>query len=136
MRRADLGREQVADARVTSIDEARDRRRLTDLTREHREFLLGLARKLCRSTFDADDLVQDVLLKTVAHYDRIPPDANHAAWMARVMREARYDDVWAYLSLAQVAGRIDDLRPLLGRRTAFWSFLVATWRRYGVLPPR
>jgi RNA polymerase sigma-70 factor (ECF subfamily) len=76
---------------VVPIDELARRRRLADLDREHREFLMGLARKLCRSHFDPEDLVQDVLLKAVAHHDRLPPDVNHAAWMARVMRNLFID---------------------------------------------
>lgn len=69
--------------------------RLDALMLEHREFLRGLARKLCRGNFDAEDLVQDVLLKTVAHYDRLPEGVNHAAWMARVMRNLFVDRVRA-----------------------------------------
>jgi RNA polymerase sigma-70 factor (ECF subfamily) len=76
---------------VESIDDLAARRRLAALTREHHAFLLGLARKLCRSHFDPDDLVQDVLEKTVAHFDRLPPEVNHAAWMARVMRNLFID---------------------------------------------
>jgi RNA polymerase sigma-70 factor (ECF subfamily) len=73
--------------------EVRDRRRLHELTRAHHGHLLHLARKLCRSSFDPEDLVQDVLLKTVAHYDRLPPDVNHLAWMTRVMHNLFIDRV-------------------------------------------
>ena len=83
------GRSQVSA--VEPIDELRARRRLADLSREHQPFLVGLARKLCRGHFDHEDLVQDVLLKAVAHFDRLPPDVNHAAWMARVMRNLFID---------------------------------------------
>lgn len=65
---------------------------------EHQDFLRGLARKLCRGNFDPDDLVQDVLLKTVANFERLPPDVNHAAWMARVMRNLFVDRVRARAS--------------------------------------
>ncbi len=90
MSRSPSSGEERTTRSVEPIDELA-RRRLTALTRDHREFLLGLARKLCRSNFDIDDLVQDVLLKTVAHFDRLPPDVNHAAWMARVMRNLFID---------------------------------------------
>lgn len=84
-------REEPGIDSVEPIDDLAARRRLAALTREHHAFLLGLARKLCRSHFDPDDLVQDVLLKTVAHFDRLPPEVNHAAWMARVMRNLFID---------------------------------------------
>jgi RNA polymerase sigma-70 factor, ECF subfamily len=79
----------------SSVDpgDASSQKRLRALTHEHQDFLRGLARKLCRSHFDPEDLVQDVLLKTVAHFDRLPPDVNHAAWMARVMRNLFVDRV-------------------------------------------
>ena len=83
----------MSHSSVESIDELASRRRLADLTREHHAFLLKLARKLCRSTFDPEDLVQDVLLKTVANFDRLPADVNHAAWMARVMHNLFIDRV-------------------------------------------
>lgn len=70
-------------------------RRLNGLMLEHQDFLRGLARKLCRGNFDPDDLVQDVLLRTVANFDRLPADVNHAAWMARVMRNLFIDRVRA-----------------------------------------
>lgn len=79
----------------SSVDpgDASSQKRLRALTHEHQDFLRGLARKLCRSHFDPEDLVQDVLLKTVAHFDRLPSDVNHAAWMARVMRNLFVDRV-------------------------------------------
>ena len=83
-------REETAKPSVDPIDELA-RGRLAALTQDHRDFLHGLARKLCRTHFEPDDLVQDVLVKTVAHFDRLPPDVNHAAWMARVMRNLFID---------------------------------------------
>lgn len=90
MDRSSTTREEVATSSVDAIDELA-RTRLAQLTRDHHDFLSGLARKLCRATFDPDDLVQDVLVKAVAHFDRLPPDVNHAAWMARVMRNLFID---------------------------------------------
>lgn len=55
-------------------------------------------------------------------------------WTARILREARYADVWAYLSLRRdVLPRWNRLLPMLGRRRAFWEFLVERWRRDGLL---
>jgi hypothetical protein len=61
------------------------------------------------------------------------PEEDRLYWMARIMREARYDDVWAYVSLAEVLQRHEAVRPLLGRRRAFWDFLIAAWREQGVV---
>jgi hypothetical protein len=44
-----------------------------------------------------------------------------AAW---VMREARIEEVWDYLSLEEVAGRFPELRPHLGRRLPVWESLL------------
>lgn len=55
-------------------------------------------------------------------------------WIARIMREARYDDVWKYLSLRRdVLPRWPLLARLLGRRRAFWEFLIDRWRRDGLV---
>jgi len=55
-------------------------------------------------------------------------------WMARVLSEARYRDVWRYVSLRRdVLPRWERLRPMLGRRRAFWEFLVDGWRSDGLL---
>lgn len=66
---------------------------LERLTHDHQDFLLGLARKLCRGHFDPADLVQDTLLKTVAHFDRLPPGVNHRAWMSQVMKNLFTDQL-------------------------------------------
>lgn len=56
-------------------------------------------------------------------------------WMARIMREARTSDVWRYLSLRNdVMPRWERLRPMLGRKRAFWEFLIEGWRSDGLLP--
>jgi len=86
-------REDRDAGRVSSLEEARKQRRLGELARAHRDFLRGLAAKLCRSHFDPDDLVQDVLERAIHHFDRLPPDTNHRAWMARVMHNLFIDKI-------------------------------------------
>ncbi len=55
-------------------------------------------------------------------------------WTARILREARYPDVWAYLSLRRdVLPRWERLRPKLGRQRRFWEFLVGQWREHGLI---
>jgi len=57
-------------------------------------------------------------------------------WTARVMAEAKYEDVWRYLSLRRdVLPRWDHLRRhRLGRMQAFWTYLIEGWRRDGIIP--
>jgi hypothetical protein len=49
------------------------------------------------------------------------------------MREARDEDVWRFTTPAEVARQFDALLPRLGRRRDFWIFLLAQWRRQGLL---
>lgn len=141
-----ISREDAVVPSVEAID-AQARRRLDALAREHAPFLRGLAGKLCRGTFDPEDLVQDVLMTAVANLDRLPPDVNHAAWMARVMqnlfidrlrsrasqRPIPIDDVvvaapppeepawWERLAREDVAAAVAQLPPELGRAFALFA---------------
>lgn len=85
--------EQDGGPRVVPIelDEVRSRQRFDRAVREHRPVLLDLARRLCRTHIDADDLVQDVLETTLQHIAELPDDTNLVAWMTRVMRNRFID---------------------------------------------
>jgi hypothetical protein len=61
------------------------------------------------------------------------PEEDRLYWMARILREARYDDVWAYVTARDLLDRFEALLPMLGRRRAFWEFLVDAWGRHGVV---
>jgi RNA polymerase sigma-70 factor (ECF subfamily) len=78
-----------AEASTTSLDDARRRRRGEELTREHGAYLRALARKLCRSQLDPDDLVQDVLERVLR--TELPAGANERAWLSRVMQNLFVD---------------------------------------------
>ncbi len=56
-----------------------------------------------------------------------------ARLVGMIMREARDPDVWRFVTPAEVAERYADLRPLLGRRRAFWDYLLEAWRSDGYL---
>ncbi len=56
-------------------------------------------------------------------------------WIGRIMTEARYSDVWKYVSLRRdILPRWEQLRFRLGRRRDFWEFLITLWRRDGLIP--
>jgi len=78
-----------AQAEVTSLDEVRKRKRIEDLTREHGDYLRALARKLCRSQVDPDDLVQDLFERVLR--TEMPDGANERAWISRIMHNLFID---------------------------------------------
>jgi RNA polymerase sigma-70 factor (ECF subfamily) len=89
MQKRDVLRKDGATASVTSIEDARRQRQLDELTGAHGAYLRGLAGKLCRAQLDPDDLVQDVLEKTLRH--PIPDGANERRWLAKVMHNLFID---------------------------------------------
>jgi hypothetical protein len=55
-------------------------------------------------------------------------------WIARILREARYPDVWSYVRLRRdVLPRWELLRRQLGRQRDFWEFLIGEWREHGLI---
>ena len=63
-----------------------------------------------------------------------PDAAERALWAGRILREARYQDVWTWLSLAEILRDWPLIRRNLGRRRAMWDSLLEGWRRDGLLP--
>lgn len=51
-----------------------------------------------------------------------------AAWL---LREARVDQVWQFLTLSQIVAAFPRLAPLLGRRRPLWEYLLRTARELG-----
>ncbi|MFI5299687.1 MAG: hypothetical protein ACHREM_16495 [Polyangiales bacterium] len=62
------------------------------------------------------------------------PDSDaRAQWQAVIMREARYEDVWSYLSIADVVRDWTAIGRHLGRSRQFWEWLLKGWRDDGLL---
>ena len=57
-----------------------------------------------------------------------PQWVNTAAWL---MREARVEQVWNYLSLQQVHKHLPRLSPLLGRQRPVWEHLIRAAHELG-----
>ena len=51
--------------------------------------------------------------------------------LGRILREARDPDVWRFTTLAEVTAEWPELRRYLGRRRAFWEFLLQRWQEPG-----
>lgn len=55
--------------------------------------------------------------------------------LAKILREARDTDVWKFTTPSEVRARWHELSLHLGRRRAFWEFLLERWRHAGLLAP-
>ena len=53
--------------------------------------------------------------------------------LGKMLREARDLDVWAFVSPTEVARALDRIPRRIGRRLAFWRFLIDGWRSDGLL---
>lgn len=53
--------------------------------------------------------------------------------LAKLLREARDSDVWQFVTPQDVADAMPRLGRKLGRRQAFWSFLIDGWQRLGIV---
>lgn len=59
-----------------------------------------------------------------------------AQWQGVLLREATFREVWKYVTLREVLANWDNIRRHLGRRRAFWEWLINGWREDGILAPR
>lgn len=60
-----------------------------------------------------------------------PPERDRL--LGKILREARDPDVWRFTTPGEVAARFEALSRHLGRRRAFWKFLMSTWKQEGLL---
>lgn len=76
---------------------------------------------------------RDVTVGELRTILRDPDHPERPAMLAHLLREARPDEVWAFVSPADVAAAWSEVAPRLGRRRAFWEWLLAAWRELGFL---
>lgn len=53
--------------------------------------------------------------------------------LGKLLREARDTDVWEFVTPEEVARELPRVAHRLGRRRAFWEFLIEGWRHDGIL---
>jgi hypothetical protein len=56
--------------------------------------------------------------------------------LGKILREARDSDVWRFTSVGEVLAEWRDLVGHLGRRRAFWIYLLDQWQRIGLIDER
>ena len=76
-----------------------------------------------------EPLTRDDLKKLLAGRN----EEERVYYAAKILREARFEEVWDYLSPSFLAAHWEKLRQRLGRKKRFWEFLYATWRNHGLI---
>lgn len=74
--------------------QAKNGRRAGELVAQHRAWLLAQARNLCRNETDAEDLVQETLLRflrTFEDVEQFPNEASCAKWLVTTLTHLFYD---------------------------------------------
>jgi RNA polymerase sigma-70 factor (ECF subfamily) len=83
--------------------------RFQRLFHDHEAVVLALARKLCRSHFDADDLTQDVFERALRHLHRLTPGTSERAWLCTITRNLFIDRVRRRRTMPQTGdGQADE----------------------------
>ena len=48
--------------------------------------------------------------------------------MGKLMRQAKPDDVFSFVTLDEIRSRFPEIRPYLGHTLAFWEWLLDFWK--------
>lgn len=59
-------------------------------------------------------------------------DVEKGALLGKILREARDPDVWRFTTVAEVRRLFPLIERHLGRRRAFWQYLLAAWHEHGI----
>lgn len=82
---------------------AGERRAFTEITRRHYPRLWWLAKKYCKSDHDADEILQESLLKASKNLHRFRGDCKLSTWLYRVVANTCYDFVHRRVTIPTVA---------------------------------
>jgi hypothetical protein len=60
-------------------------------------------------------------------------EAQKLQMMGKILRDARYADVWKFLSLQEFLKYRQKLVPFAGRKRKFWEFMYEKWIQYRLI---
>jgi len=84
----------------------------------------------CRPYFLWDEPLTIAQLREIL---RTGDERERLTYMAKILREARYEDVWEFLTVDDIVRNWEHLAPRLGKRRPFWEFLLRKWRELGLV---
>jgi hypothetical protein len=58
--------------------------------------------------------------------------AVRAYFLGKLMRQAKPDDVFTFVTLRELEEQLDIVEPYLGRTRAFWLWILDRWRTTGI----
>ena len=76
---------------------------------------------------------EDVSIDELRDVLRSGDGAERLRLLGKMLREARDIDVWQFVSPEEVARELPLLGRRLGRRRAFWEWLIRGWREDGII---
>jgi hypothetical protein len=76
---------------------------------------------------------EDVSIGELRHALAAPDGPRRDQLLAKMLREARDIDVWEFVRPTEVERVLERLKRRIGRRYAFWRFLIDGWRSHGLL---
>jgi hypothetical protein len=62
-----------------------------------------------------------------------PDPAVRAYFLGKLMRQAKPDDVFTFVTLREVQEQLAAVEPYLGRTRPFWHWLLERWRTPGLV---
>jgi hypothetical protein len=78
---------------------------------------------------------EDISIAELRARLRGPDGWERTRLLGKMLREARDLDVWAFVSPDDVARALPDVGRRVGKRLAFWKFLIDGWRHDGIIQP-
>ena len=74
----------------------------------------------------------DVTLERFVELLRHPEIETRAYALGKLLRQAKPDDVFTFVSPAEIRAHWPHIEPYLGRSREFWRWVLDTWKEQGV----
>lgn len=75
---------------------------------------------------------EDVTLEQFRARLRDPDPAVRGYFLGKLMRQAKPDDVFTFVTLRELEDQLAAVEPYLGRTRPFWLWVLDRWRTTGV----